>query len=122
MSRTPSWRRALPLPAEGKGNLRIYAKQDVGGATVESVFDYRDLPTGVVTKILKFIQEAKPQVHILSAGRALCGLPGMPKDWPEGHTWIAFPKDWPEGLARAGEGEATCMLCIQSAKQIDKGT
>lgn len=27
-------------------------------------------------------------VHILAAGRALCGLGGFPKDWPRGHLWV----------------------------------
>lgn len=27
-------------------------------------------------------------VHILDAGRALCGQLGVPRDWPNGEYWI----------------------------------
>ncbi len=27
-------------------------------------------------------------LHILHNGAALCGLPGAPCDWPEGHKWV----------------------------------
>lgn len=60
MSRTSTWRKALPVPADGKGNLRVYAKHDVGGGMIcEVVFDYRDLPSSVVVQVLKFIQQAR---------------------------------------------------------------
>ena len=29
-------------------------------------------------------------VHVLRYGRALCGQPGLPVDWPAGHCWISF--------------------------------
>ncbi len=35
------------------------------------------------------MSETEPQIiHILIAGRALCGMPGDPVDWPSGHIWV----------------------------------
>lgn len=42
-----------------------------------------------------------PTVHILRAGRTLCNMPGLPKDWPKDHVWV--------GDAQAEE--ATCARC-----------
>jgi hypothetical protein len=40
-------------------------------------------------------------VHVLHEGQAICGLGGVPRDWPKGHTWV-----------RIGEGaQATCSGC-----------
>jgi len=27
-------------------------------------------------------------LHVLEGGRARCGLPGVPRDWPRGHRWV----------------------------------
>lgn len=45
-------------------------------------------------------------VHILRHGRTLCGMPGVPADWPEGHKWVGLND---EGLA----DDATCRKCIR---------
>lgn len=29
-------------------------------------------------------------VHILWEGRAMCGMEGLPGDWPPGHKWVAL--------------------------------
>lgn len=29
-------------------------------------------------------------IHILKYGFSLCGMPGFPGDWPEGHKWVSF--------------------------------
>lgn len=50
-------------------------------------------------------------VHILEEGRARCGIPGLPKDWPEGHVWVAAN----EGEAPA---EATCPWCVEPFKHL----
>jgi len=50
----------------------------------------------------------EPAVHILLEGRALCGLrPGVPRDWPEGHTWVPMPKTLLELTVAA-----TCGDCL----------
>lgn len=36
--------------------------------------------------------ESKPAaeqvIHVLDGGVSICGMPGLPKDWPEGHRWV----------------------------------
>lgn len=29
-------------------------------------------------------------VHVLHAGQALCGQPGLPHEWPPGHMWVSL--------------------------------
>lgn len=29
-------------------------------------------------------------VHILHHGRSLCGMPGVPRDWPTGNVWVSM--------------------------------
>ncbi len=41
-------------------------------------------------------------VHILYHGQAFCGQPGLPKDWPADHRWVA-PSD---------SKDATCEKCL----------
>lgn len=51
-------------------------------------------------------------VHILQEGRAICGLPGLPVDWPEGNVWIAF--DDPDAA------RATCTDCVAARDRQDR--
>ena len=44
-------------------------------------------------------------LHILYEGSALCGLRGVPRDWPEGHRWV-----YVDELAKA-----TCDGCKTAA-------
>ena len=44
---------------------------------------------------------SKVTIHVLRHGRALCGLPGLPRDWPEGHRWVSS----------LSVEEATCAPC-----------
>jgi hypothetical protein len=44
-------------------------------------------------------------VHILYEGRALCGLPGIPREWPEGHRWVR----------KEERNRATCSGCKRGA-------
>lgn len=46
-------------------------------------------------------------VHILLEGRALCGMPGLPGEWPEGHAWLAFND--------SGAVDASCAVCLSAA-------
>ena len=57
---------------------------------------------------LKKKEQFKEVIHGLSGGKAICGLPGIPKEWPEGHQWVD-PK-------RAG-GVLTCPTCIMVWKK-----
>ncbi len=45
-------------------------------------------------------------VHILQYGRSLCGLPGVPRDWPEGHQWVSIQDE-------CVADDATCRKCIK---------
>lgn len=45
------------------------------------------------------------EVHILHEGRALCGLQGLPADWPDGHRWVGVED----------KGRATCVVCKRAA-------
>lgn len=45
-------------------------------------------------------------VHVLAAGRALCGLQGVPAEWPDGHGWVEAPE------------EATCAACVATATEL----
>ena len=47
-------------------------------------------------------------VHLLFHGEALCGQPGLPKDWPKDHYW-----------ARLEEKDiANCEKCLKTANTI----
>jgi len=41
-------------------------------------------------------------VHVLRAGRPLCNMPGVPRDWPDEHRWVS------ENNARV----ANCPTCV----------
>lgn len=49
-------------------------------------------------------------VHVLRYGRAFCGEPGTPSEWPAGHQWVGI-----ESI-----GSATCPTCIANAKAYVK--
>lgn len=42
-------------------------------------------------------------VHVLHGGVALCGLPGVPAEWPLGHRWTRV---------ESAEAEANCGGCL----------
>jgi hypothetical protein len=54
-------------------------------------------------------------VHILSYGRAFCGIAGLPREWPEGHRWIGFNDVEMEQLAN-------CEACLREKKRRDAVT
>jgi hypothetical protein len=45
------------------------------------------------------------EVHVLCGGFALCGIPGVPADWPDGHRWVR----------KEDRGRATCSICKRLA-------
>lgn len=47
-------------------------------------------------------------VHVLHWGRALCPIPGVPRDWPAGHYWV------PIGDAH----NATCPTCLAAVPKM----
>lgn len=66
------------------------------GGTISDV-----LRAGIPALEREHAREA-PTIHLLRGGLALCGLPGMPRDWPLGHRWTSF---------RSPE-DATCSACV----------
>lgn len=45
-----------------------------------------------------------PIIHLLSEGRALCPMPGIPKDWPDGHLFVSLAEPDP----------ANCPECLRA--------
>ena len=63
-------------------------------------------------------------VHCLDYGQALCGMQGLPGDWPDGHVWL--PKlNWPKGDAElrkldgAGTQDVLCGQCDDEVRNAD---
>ena len=59
---------------------------------------------------------SKVVAHLLEAGAALCGMPGVPNTWPTGHCWTPrtdFREPLPEGwaLCPACAAKAACRHC-----------
>lgn len=50
-----------------------------------------------------------PDVHILHEGRALCGLAGVPRDWPKGERWTRLDE----------RATATCDACLEAAEPYE---
>ena len=44
--------------------------------------------------------------HVLLEGRARCGLPGVPSEWPEEHNWVAI-----YGVGDPSIDRVSCMTC-----------
>ena len=44
-------------------------------------------------------------VHILFHGRSLCNMPGVPREWPDGHKWVSTIQE--------EVGEANCGACLE---------
>lgn len=52
---------------------------------------------------LMIASPASAIVHLLRHGRSLCGMPGVPADWPSGHAWVDDH----------GKKYANCSRCLQ---------
>ena len=46
-------------------------------------------------------------IHLLDGGRALCGQPGVPRDWPANHRWAA-------------EADADKVNCPECLKELSR--
>jgi hypothetical protein len=55
-------------------------------------------------------------VHIIQAGRAICGRPDRPSDWPEGEMWAGFEVK-PESLLGT---QSLCSKCAERRKAMVK--
>lgn len=51
--------------------------------------------------------EGHAVIHVLHQGSAVCGQPGLPRDWPPDHKWVELD-DWKR---------ATCQTCVNEAKK-----
>lgn len=47
-------------------------------------------------------------VHFLRCGFTLCGMPGLPKDWPDDHRFVSLEMDLPR---------ITCARCRTEAER-----
>lgn len=55
------------------------------------------------------LDAARSPVHIVYQGRALCGLQGVPGEWPDGQRWV-----------RLGEVGANCPGCLATSAQVQR--
>lgn len=46
--------------------------------------------------------------HILHGARTLCGMLGVPRDWPKGHFWVSL-------RGHNDRKDATCPTCVEVA-------
>ena len=53
-------------------------------------------------------------VHILKHGAAMCGLAGVPRDWPDGHRWVSF-----ERVGQTADDRR--KLCANCAREWARG-
>ncbi len=61
---------------------------------------------GEKLQVQKEAQRRTLVVHGLGEGRALCGLPGIPRDWPLDHQWVGW----------ADTEKMNCQKCIEASK------
>lgn len=46
-------------------------------------------------------------VHVVFSGHALCGMPGVPGQWPQQHRWVSLMKP---------DAQPNCVHCIAAAR------
>lgn len=56
---------------------------------------------------------SEPLIHILKHGQAMCGKPGVPGDWKDGHRWIGFNR--PDQFEE--QSPFTCQPCLFAYKK-----
>ncbi len=55
-----------------------------------------------------------PVVHALAHGEALCGIPGVPADWPANHTWVS-------AFVAEDRSKISCPKCARKAALVQPG-
>lgn len=55
-------------------------------------------------------------VHLLLAGRALCGMEGIPRDWPHGHVWMSV-EDYKADVPIKHD-HIMCTECEQAERRL----
>lgn len=63
-------------------------------------------------------------VHCMHYGHALCGRPGLPKDWPSDESWLS-KADWPLtdkeiDKHRDLDGEPKLSMCTACRMRFDE--
>lgn len=61
-------------------------------------------------------------VHCLHEGRALCGRPGVPRDWHADESWLSLA-DWPlsqREIDRHDGAVSMCTGCVVAVADREK--
>lgn len=66
----------------------LSAQCPICGETGEDKDEVRLRLDALEARVKALEAPSRPRLHILRHGASLCGLPGVPADWPDGHKWI----------------------------------
>lgn len=55
-------------------------------------------------------------IHCLHEGRAICGKPGIPGDWPPGIVWEGL-REWPKTIKE--HPELVCLECVHTYNRAE---
>lgn len=84
---------------------RIRAKVEIDGETFEVDGESEGDETAIDSFVRILRAKYEPAIHILRHGLPLCRFTErVPKDWPEGHTWVDETQ----------VETATCAPCIRT--------
>lgn len=92
------WHGVTPQGAKVIAYVALVAVPDEVAKEFESelIEQYPD-----VARIVNGSVKTQPAVHVLVFGHAICGLPGLPGEWPAGSTWVGIDE----------KERATCAAC-----------